>query len=138
MHKILIIRSEEDISHSKELIKGLQSLVLSEEAVLFSLDTVPIGEDIEKTFLEYCANATHSLTLISLNTDLTVLELLNRLQKEQIYGIGIYVSYVDDEFKNAFKQYLDGIVPINPISHYSDKSNAMADIINYIMIWLKT
>jgi len=137
MHKILIIRSEEDIAHSKELIKGLQSLVLSEEAVLFSLDTVPIGENYEETFLKYCQNATHSLTLVSLNTDLTVLDLLDRLQNEQIFGIGIYVSYVDDAFKEEFRKRLDGIVPVNPISHYEDKSMAMADIINYIKIWLK-
>lgn len=137
MHKILIIRSDEDIAHSKELIKGLQTLVVSKEAILFSLDTVSVGENVEQTFLQYCSDATHTLTLISLNTDLTVLDLLNRLQKEEIYGIGIYVSYVDDAFKSEFQKYLDGIVPINPISHYEDKSNAMADIINYIKIWLK-
>lgn len=137
MHKILIIRSDEDIAYSKELIKGLQSLVKSKEAILFSLDTVPIGENYEEAFLKYCQDATHHLTLISLNTDLTVLELLEKLQTEQVYGIGIYVSFVDDAFKEEFRKRLDGIVPTNPITHYEDKTMAMADIINYIKIWLK-
>lgn len=137
MHKILIIRSDEDIAYSKELIKGLKSLVHSKEAVLFSLDTVPIGNNPEETFLLYCKEATHTLTLISLNTDLSVIDLLDRLQSENIYGIGIYISFVDDAFKEEFRKRLDGIVPTNPITHYEDKAMAMADIINYIKIWLK-
>lgn len=138
MHKILILRSDEDINYSKELIKGLQGLVRTKEAVFFSLDTVPIGDDIEKTFLNYCSDATHAVTLLSINLDLSILDLLDKLKEENIINIGIYVSYVDDDFKEEFRKRMHGIVPVNPISAFENYSEAMADVMNYIRIWLKS
>lgn len=137
MHKILILRSEEDISHSRDIVKALGHLVKMKEAVLFSIDTIPIGSNIEESLVEYAANATHSITLLSMNVDLNLLDFLDKLLMENVSGLGVYLSYVDDEFKDEFRKRLEGIVPINPIKSYEDYSEALADVVNYIRIWLK-